>query len=241
MSSEIGKNKSTKICESKWISALIFILIFASLIVYSNSLTISVYAAGSANLKDIVVEGGVLHPAITSEKNNYAIEVSKDVDKVVLKPIPEDPEAKVVIAGDSTDDLEFEKTRLALVQVTSADGSITKEYGFYITKYNRVITPSPEPTANPNATKAVVTDAIASDNTNTSEPNLNKETQDKVETSPGKTDIYYTASNSPNNVVNYMSKGDIVFVIVLAFLAGILIGYGIFYLAQRLKNKTPKW
>lgn len=84
-------------------------------------------------LKDLVVQNYKLSPEFTSENTKYTLEVTKEVDKLEITPIPEDSEAKVQIAGNENFKIG---NNIVKITVTAEDGT-TRIYTITVTKTNQ--------------------------------------------------------------------------------------------------------
>ena len=84
-------------------------------------------------LKDLVVQNYKLSPEFTSENTKYTLEVTKEVDKLEITPIPEDSEAKVQIAGNENFKVG---NNIVKITVTAEDGT-TRIYTITVTKTNQ--------------------------------------------------------------------------------------------------------
>lgn len=84
-------------------------------------------------LKDLVVQNYKLSPEFTSENTKYTLEVTKEVDKLEITPIPEDSEAKVQIVGNENFKIG---NNIVKITVTAEDGT-TRIYTITVTKTNQ--------------------------------------------------------------------------------------------------------
>lgn len=84
-------------------------------------------------LKDLVVQNYKLSPEFTSENTKYTLEVTKEVDKLEITPIPEDSEAKVQIAGNENFKIG---NNIVKITVIAEDGT-TRIYTITVTKTNQ--------------------------------------------------------------------------------------------------------
>ena len=81
-------------------------------------------------LKDLVIENYKLTPEFSPENTKYLLEVTKDVEKLEITPIPQDEKAKCEVTGN--ENLKI-GNNIVRITVTAEDGT-TRLYSITVTK-----------------------------------------------------------------------------------------------------------
>ena len=91
----------------------------------------------SPYIKDIKIKNAVLSPKFDSLTNEYSVLLEKDLDKLDLTILPEDPEADIKIKGNEK--LKVGENKI-IITVTSSDGENKQVYTLLVTKEEKKTT-----------------------------------------------------------------------------------------------------